>query len=475
MLIQSFSGVRGIYNKDINEDIAQRYAYAFRQFLSNKNPTIVIGHDPRASSEAIKNAIVDVFDDIIDVGVAPIPAVELAVRDYKADAGIMITASHNPPEWNGFKFLGDDGAILSPESMGKVIKNFQAIQDISKEEFLDNFLYRGAKKHPKKMAMHKIRNMRGDIEGKYMGFILRIIGKENIRIIKKSNFKVVFDPNGGAGLIGSQILKKLGVRVITVNSEYGKFERKIEPTKESLSYLKRIIRKEKAVFGAGLDCDADRIEIVLPDGKMVSGQYVLALLVDEALSSLKSPENETVVTNDATSGVVREIAGKYKAKIMETEVGEANVVNGMLLHNSPVGGEGSSSGGIFPPNRCRDGILALAMVLRLMAKRKKPLEKIIEGYPSYYTERSNIEFPAEKHDAIKDKLREFYLKKGLRLQETGGISGGLKVVVDAKSFVWFRASKTEGAVFRVMADSTAKKKSEKLLKEAITQLRKSFK
>src|SRR3989344_1064400 len=128
MLVQSFSGVRGIYPDDLNEDIAQRYAYAFRQFLDKKNPLIVIGHDPRGSSEALKNAVVDVFDDIIDVGINTIPAVELAVRAYKADAGIMITASHNPPEYNGFKFLGKDGAILSPKDMQRVIKSFQNLQ-----------------------------------------------------------------------------------------------------------------------------------------------------------------------------------------------------------------------------------------------------------------------------------------------------------------------------------------------------------
>ena len=475
MLVQSFSGVRGIYPDDLNEDIAQRYAYAFRQFLDKKNPLIVIGHDPRGSSEALKNAVVDVFDDIIDVGINPIPAVELAVRAYKADAGIMITASHNPPEYNGFKFLGKEGSILSPKDMQQVIKNFQNLQDLSKEEFLDRHLYKDAKKRPKELAVHKIRDMRGDLEGKYLVFIEKIIGKENIQRIKDAKLKIIFDPNGGTGIIGKKILEKLGVKVTSINGESGIFRRKIEPDKESLFPLKKIIQKEKADFGAGLDCDADRVEIVLPDGAMVSGQYVLALLVDEALSSLKSPKNEVVVTNDATSGAVREIADRYGATVVETEVGEINVVNGMLINNAPVGGEGSSSGGIFPPNRCRDGILTLAMILRLMAKRKKSLAEIMKGYPEYCTERVNIPFPAEKHDAIKEKIKGHYLNKGYRLQETGGMSGGLKVLIDETSFVWFRASKTEGPVFRVFADAKSKEKAETLLKEAVTVLRKSFK
>ena len=131
MLVQSFSGVRGIYPDDLNEDIAQRYAYAFRQFLDKKNPLIVIGHDPRGSSEALKNAVVDVFDDIIDVGINPIPAVELAVRAYKADAGIMITASHNPPEYNGYKVYWEDGGQLVPPQDGEIIK---LIEDLRYDE-----------------------------------------------------------------------------------------------------------------------------------------------------------------------------------------------------------------------------------------------------------------------------------------------------------------------------------------------------
>lgn len=451
MLIQSFSGIRGIYNKELDEDTARRYAYVFNEFLKERNdkPVIVIGIDPRASSEPLKKAMFDVFENVIDIGIAATPMTELAVREYKADGGVMITASHNEPEYNGFKFLDKDGAVLRPKDIAKLIDDFRKTGRITKA------------------ATNNIDDKHNDIINKYYNFIVNLIKKENIKLIKNSNFKVILDPNGGSAVLAKDILEKIGVKVIGINMEYGKFIRGIEPNADSLAYLKNVVKKEKTI-AAGFDCDGDRVEIIDNCGKMLSGQYILALVVDEVLSSIKAPEKQVVVTNDVTSNLVREIAEKYNAKIKETEVGEINVVDEMLKNNSIVGGEGSSSGGIFAPSRCRDGILTLIMLLKMMAKRKKQLSEIIKEYPEYYSKRTKIQFNPIDHNKIKKALKEHYSKH--KIQETGDITGGLKIIMDDSSFLWFRASKTESNVFRIIADSDDEDKCEELLKDGIKVL-----
>src|SRR3989344_1927179 len=195
MLVQSFSGIRGIYDKELNENIARRYAYVFNNFLTkrNKNPLVVIGNDPRKSSEPLKKAMLDIFYNIIDVGIATTPMIELAVREYKADGGIIITASHNEPEYNGFKFLDKDGAVLRPKDINKIINDFNKIKDLEETDFLD--------KLKEKKVVRKIGKRHDDIIKKYFDFIIKIIKKENIELVKSSNFKVILDPNGGAGII----------------------------------------------------------------------------------------------------------------------------------------------------------------------------------------------------------------------------------------------------------------------------------
>ncbi len=448
MLVQSFSGIRGIYNKELDEDIARRYAFVFHEFLKkrNKKPLVVIGNDPRQSSEPLKKAMFDAFENIIDIGIATTPMTELAVREYKADGGIMITASHNEPEYNGFKFLDKDGAVLRPKDIAKLIDDFRKTSKITKA------------------ATSNIDDKHDDLLNKYYDFIIKLIKKENIELIKNSNFKVILDPNGGSAILAKDILEKIGIKVIGINMEYGKFIRDIEPNEDSLAYLKNMVKKEKTI-AAGFDCDGDRVEIITEDGKMLSGQYVLALVVDEILSSIKNPEKQVVVTNDVTSNLVKEVAEKNNAKVKETEVGEINVVDEMLKHKSIVGGEGSSSGGIVYPSRCRDGILTLIMILRIMAKRKKQLNEIIKDYPKYYSKRTKIQFNQKNHDNIKKALKEHYSK--YKIQETGDITGGLKIVIDDKSFLWFRASKTESNVFRIIADSNDKSKCDELLEDGI--------
>ena len=455
-LVESFSGIRGIYGKDLTDSIAVRYTHAYYSFLRDKtkksNPTIVIGMDTRTSGAKLSDAIMGILDcSFIDVGIAPTPAVEFAVRHFNADGGMIITASHNEPYWNGFKFLGNDGAVLSEKDMNLVINNF-------KLKTLKNF---------HKIQDRKIFEKNTEAIKEYTKFILNVIGRENIERIKSSKQKIVLDPNGGNGAIAKKILEQIGVEVVGVNMVYGEFNRAIEPNEDSLIYLKNIIDQNKADFAAGFDCDADRVEILLNNGQFLSGNYILALVVDEMLSIANNPKNQVVVVNDATSNIVRDIVYKFGAKLKETESGETNVVEEMSKSKALVGGEGSSGGAIMPPSKCRDGILTLLMILYIVAKKEKRLKDIIDEFPKYYTLRKKIQFNTQKHGNIKKHLKKYYSKKGFEIKENGGIEGSLKVVKGKNSFVWFRASRTEGDFFRIIADSDKKEEAERLIEEAV--------
>ena len=255
--------------------------------------------------------------------------------------------------------------------------------------------------------------------------------------------------------------------------QYGEFNRKIEPTEDSLVYLKNIIGENKADFAAGFDCDADRVGILMGNGKFLPGNYILALAVYEILSNLKNPENQVVVVNDATSYLVRDVALKFGAKIKEVEVGETNVVEEMKKLKSAVGGDGSSGGVIIPPSKCRDGILALLKILSVIAKKEKKLHDIVEELPKYHTLRKKLEFNSPMHDNIKKFIKNYYSKKGFEIKETGGIKGGLKAIAGKNSFVWFRASKTESNIFRIISDSDRKEEAEGLMEEAINVFNKA--
>ena len=453
-LIESFSGIRGIYGKDLTESTAIKYTYSYLSFLKNKteknNVTLVLGMDTRQSGLKLSDAVLEILDcNFIEVGILPTPAIELAVRHFNADGGIMITASHNEPYWNGFKFLGDDGAVLNEKEMTNVIRNSKSFKNFHK------------------IQDRKIRDKNADALKDYEGFIFDLIGQKNLNKIKESNQKIVIDPNGGAGIIAKKILQNAGVNVIGINMEAGTFNRQVEPSEDSLVYLKSVIDQNKADFAAGFDCDADRVGILMDDGQFLSGNYILALVVYEALSNIKNPKNQIVVINDATSNVVRDVAEKFGAKIKEVEVGETNVVEEMKKSKSIVGGEGSSGGAIISPSKCRDGILTLLTILSIVAKKREKLHDMVSGFPAYHNLREKMEFDSAKHDQIKEYLKNNYSRKGFEAREANGIRGSLKVIVSKNSFVWFRASKTESNLFRVISDSNNKEEARKLLDEAI--------
>jgi phosphomannomutase/phosphoglucomutase len=453
MLIETFSGIRGTYGKELDENIAKRYAKAFIQFLL-KNPkklTLVIGRDTRPSSESLKDAMIEVFlqyTDVIDVGVNTTPTIEFAVRHLKADAGVIISGSHNEPEDNGWKFLDNEGCILGPSDIKEVISNFSGIKDVERKKFsgkLDEI----------------------DISYDYNDFIIKGVGEEGKRKIEESHLSVVIDPNGGtAAVVMKDILEKLGVKIIEMNWELGKFNRKIEPNIHTLTKVVDVVKENNADFGAGFDCDADRVELVDDKGSLISGNYVLALAVDEVLS-VCGGKGKFVVVNDATSGVVKEVAEKHGAIVEEAEVGEVNIVKKMYELKSPISGEGSNGGVIIPPARCREGILTVIIMLKLLARTKKKLSELYEELPKYYTPRNALECAPENQTMIKELIEDKFRSQGYLIKKTGDETGGLKIVIDDTSWIWYRLSKTEAGKFRVIVDSKDEGKSKELLQKGV--------
>jgi len=454
-LIESISGIRGIYNNTLNQDVARRYAYIYNEFLLKrcKKPTVVIGRDTRDSGEAIHKAVTGVFYKVIDLGIATTPMTELAVREYNADGGIIITASHNEPEWNGMKFLDNDGAVLKHKDMTEIICNYNSLRNgFVPDDSNTEIVY-----------MHE------DIILRYVNFVSGIIGKDNLKTIKNSGIKFIIDPNGGAGILSGNVLKGLGIKFKAVNEQAGVFKRMIEPNEDSLAYLRGMLKRYGCELAFGFDCDADRVGFVHSNG-IVSGHYLLALIVDDLLSDSKSPEQEVVVVNDATSGIVQLVAERHNSRLVETDVGESNVVESMKKYNSIVGGEGSSSGVIFRGSKCRDGILTMLAVLKILAQKKSKIMDILRQYPTFTTLQRTVTINTNSVPKIKARLSSYYRRLGYEVK----IGESIKAITDNGSFVWFRVSKTENNKMRIVSDSEYKEIAVQLMSEALDILNSSI-
>lgn len=445
-LVESFSGIRGIYKQELTDEIIEKYAKAYYELLfqQNENPKIVIGRDSRPSGKNVFNELVKGLGDclVIDIGVLPTPAIENAVHSFGCDGGIIITASHNEPEFNGFKFLDRDGALLRPKDIELIINKVHSLNDF-------------------KRSYSKISTINKKIQAleDYKEFLKCVIKTDEI----KSKFKILVDPNGGSGIVSREIFNELGIKAEYVNMEEGKFNRLVEPNETSLKYLKEEIKKKNCDFAIGFDCDADRVEILLSDGTLVSGNQILALITEEILIHSQA-EEKTVVVNDATSYLVKEIVDKYNGIWKEVEVGEINVVDKMIQSNSKVGGEGSNGGVIISPSKCRDGILTFLVLLNLINEKNKSLKELIDELPKYYYIKEKVKLK-EDFINLRDKIKKHYQDNGFQIFETGDETGGIKAIKN-NSWIWFRQSKTEDKVLRIIADSKNKETSAILINEA---------
>ncbi|MDP2790004.1 MAG: hypothetical protein Q8O51_02645 [bacterium] len=467
-LVESFSGIRGVWGDSLTDDVCRRYGYAYGSWLRQNGHvgtpiSIVIGTDTRPSRLYVKHGLLEGLaaagiTNIIDVGIHSTPATEHAVRTFGAAGGIIVTASHNPVEHNGFKFLQASGAVLAVADAAQVIAESHALQPPTKTSRTTG-----------------LDNRQGEALAAYLLHIQQSSGLTHFDL-EAFHDRVLFDFNGGAGAEPTiSFANELTLPADFYHEQAGSFWRAIEPKYESLAPLAQKLTDEGLAFACAFDCDADRMEIVLPLASefarrqgtpVVSGQYVLGLVTKAILETRPDVRDLPIITNDATSQIVQAVAQQYGTVVEEVEVGETNVVARMEERGSIIGGEGSSGGSIVAPGKCRDGLQALAVILKYLVQTNQTLDQALLSLPSYTTLATKMQCDGEKQIAVRLGLIAAYQKIGARVVTTGGEDGGVKAWVTNDAWAWFRASKTEPGIFRCIVDAKDRPTAADLLEKA---------
>jgi phosphomannomutase len=437
----SVAGARGIVGHGFTVDVAARLTLAFCSNLPGG--AIVVGRDTRPSGESLKSAVVGAVTatghDCIDIGIATTPTVELMVESQGAVGGIIVTASHNPTEWNALKFLDSRGVFI-PKELG------DAVHDDFKN---DRFAYADALSTGKISRYHQ--SARDHIDA------ILALDCIDVELIRKKAFRVVVDAINGAGsVIAPDLLRELGATAVALNCKTdGDFYRDPEPRAAHLGDLAAKVCDENADIGFALDPDADRLALVTEEGTPISEEYTLALAIDYVLGTGR---RGPVVINMSTSALVDWVADRHGAEVLRTPVGEAHVVDAMLGAGSPIGGEGNG-GVIFPDlHPGRDGMLGMALILQLLASRDTTLSQQVAGYPSFHMAKTKVDMDGEFSPGGISRLIESLRPAKIETQD------GVKAVFDDG---WFhvRVSNTEGVV-RIMAESMSEARTGVLLDAA---------
>ncbi|HTV48482.1 MAG TPA: phosphoglucosamine mutase [Phycisphaerae bacterium] len=444
-LIVSVSGVRGIVGKSLTTQVAHEFGEAFGWMLQTDHKPdsgtdrirAVIGRDSRSSGPMIQSAfassLMQVGVDVTDLGIAATPTVALMGRFLKAHASIVITASHNPPEYNGIKFLNHQGmAFSAPE-----IDNLKKVVQEKKWILADGNKIGRANTDSRSHAHH----------------VQTILAHMDAKPIIAHRYRVVLDSINGAGCIASpMLLGKLGVELVHVNGEAsGNFAHMPEPTRENLPELGQQVKRKKAAIGFAQDPDADRLAIVDENGVYIGEEYTLALAVLNRLMT----KHGLVVCNLSTSRMIDDIAAKHSSTVMRTPVGEANVAGLMLQKNALIGGEGN--GGVIDLRigPVRDSFIAMASILELMTRTGKPLSALVADIPSYAMIKTK--FPATRDQAARlvHAVKITFADQKLDLQD------GVRVDWP-EGWVHVRPSNTE-SIARVIAEAADEKTAKDLI------------
>jgi len=456
-LIKSISGIRGTIGGKPGDNLtpidAVKFAAAYGIWLkgytkNDKKLKVVIGRDARLSGEMIQNLVVYTLVglgiDVIDLDLSTTPTVEIAVPLEKADGGIILTASHNPKQWNALKLLNEKGEFLNAaegalileiaekedfdfsevEDLGEIIKNDSYI-DIHIDEVLD----------------------------------LALVDADTIRAAK---FKVVVDGvNSTGGIAIPKLLKELGVEVVELYCEpTGHFPHNPEPLKEHLGDICALVVKEKADFGIVVDPDVDRLAFISNDGEMFGEEYTLVACADYVLGKTKG----NTVSNLSSSRALRDITQKHGGTYEAAAVGEVNVVAKMKANNAIIGGEGNG-GIIYPESHYgRDSLVGAALFLMLMAEKGGTVAALRASYPSYFMSKKKIELtPGLDVDAILEALAKKY-----KDEEISTIDG---VKIDfADNWVHLRKSNTE-PIIRIYTEAKSQQEADNLADKIILEIK----
>ncbi|WP_025125783.1 phosphoglucosamine mutase [Myroides odoratimimus] len=455
-LIKSISGIRGTIGGKVGENLtpidAVKFASAYGTFLKNNSNKeslkVVIGRDARISGPMIHNLVVNTLVGlgihVIDLGLSTTPTVEIAVPLEQADGGIILTASHNPKQWNALKLLNSKGEFLSGAE-GQIILeiaekdafDFADVDSLGTIEHKDNYM---------------------DI---HIGEILKL-KLVDVEAIRKRKFKVVVDAvNSSGGIIIPALLRKLGVEVVELYCDpTGHFPHNPEPLKEHLGDICALVKKENADFGIVVDPDVDRLAFISNDGEMFGEEYTLVAVADYVLS--KTPGN--TVSNLSSSRALRDITQKHGGTYNASAVGEVNVVEMMKATNAVIGGEGN--GGIIYPETHygRDSIVGVALFLTNLSNLDMTVAELRASYPQYYMSKNKIELtPKLNVDMILEQIAENY-----KNQEVSTVDG---VKIDfPSSWVHLRKSNTE-PIIRIYTEAGTQEDADSLALRMIDELK----
>lgn len=430
----SVSGIRGKYPDSINPEIVYKFGLAYGKFLKEKK--VYVGRDTRLSGEVLLYSLISSLlitgKDVFLTGISPTPLIEFIVEKDRKAGGVIITASHNPSQYNGIKFLSSKGTFLNERENKKLMEIYKNEKFEIKEE-------------PGKVFTCD----------KTTEFFEEIYKNVNKKEIEKSKFKVVIDVCQGVGaLFTKSFLEGLGCDVKILNEKpYGVFSHDPEPKRETLKQLSFNVKKFMADIGFAQDPDGDRLAMVDEKGQIIGEEMVLALSVTNILEKKKGP----VVVNLSTSSIIDDIAGKFNAKVYRTKIGEVNVVEKMKRVKSVIGGEGNG-GVIFPSvHYGRDSFVGMALILEYMATKGKKISEILKDFPEYFMVKKKIPISSKKIPVLMEKLKETYRKERLNLLD------GVKII-RKDGWIHIRASGTE-PVLRLIIETKDREKLRLYLEE----------
>ena len=455
-LIKSISGIRGTIGGKVDENLtpidAVKFAAAYGSWLKGQvgkeHVKVVIGRDARISGEMIQNLVqytlIGLGIDVVNIGLSTTPTIEVAVPLEKANGGIILTASHNPKEWNALKLLNDKGEFVSDQD-GKAILRIAQENDFSFATV----------DHLGKLT-HNDRYIDLHIEEV---LALPLVTPE---AIQKKKFRVVVDAvNSSGGIAIPRLLERLGVEVVKLYCEpNGHFPHNPEPLREHLGGICKKVVEEKADFGIVVDPDVDRLAFITDQGEMFGEEYTLVACADYVLSKAKG----NVVSNLSSSRALRDIAQKYGITYSAAAVGEVNVVTEMKRVEAIIGGEGN--GGIIYPelHYGRDALVGVALFLSLLAERGGSVQQLRESYPAYFMSKNKIQLTEQINpDQILKTMEQKYAH-----EQTTTIDG-LKIDF-ADSWVHLRKSNTE-PIIRIYTEGKSQKEADDLAQHFIEEMR----
>ena len=435
------SGVRGVVGKSLTPDIALKYSSAFGNLC--RSGKVVVGRDSRTSGEMMKSAVISGLSStgcqVIDLGICATPTVEIAVPGLKAQGGIIITASHNPIQWNALKFVDSDGIFLSPKENQKL---FVLVQN-------DRIKYQ---------PWNKIGKVSSDStwSKKHIEKILRL-KYVNVKLIRQRKFKVVLDCcNGAGGVVSPDLLKALGCKVIEFNCQpNGLFPHDPEPIPRNLVSLCQWVKKHHADLGFANDPDVDRLAIVSEKGVPLSEEATLALVTRFILG--KKPMSH-VVTNISTSRMIEDIATEFDSKVYRTKVGEAHVARKLKQVKGVIGGEGNG-GVILPELHCgRDALVGMALILEFLVESGKSMSLLASELPRYFMVKEKAKL-TQNFEKNLSQLKRKYSQGRINSLD------GLRINYD-DFWLQVRKSNTEPQV-RIITEARSKYEAGKLVADAL--------